>query len=271
MHVDRLSLNSMTVPGLSLPQLAQTCAAHGIGWVAPWRALLEPLGAAASGCLLADAGLSVSSLCRGGMFTASSRSARTDAFDDNRRAVDEANELGADLLVLVCGPVVDRDVAGSAAMVRDGLEKLLPHARAAGVTLGVEPLHPMMAADRSVVARVADAADMLANLGDPEGLSVVVDAYHVWWDLHLADDLARVAGRIRGLHVSDWVSPLSGALTAGRGMMGEGHIDLPALVAQVEATGYDGPIEVEVLSEWWWDRPPAEVVSTVVTRFEDCV
>jgi len=271
MHLDRLSLNSMTVPGATLPELVSLCQAHGIGWVAPWRSLLGPLGAARSGQLLADSGLSVSSLCRGGMFTASAAAARASAVDDNLQAVDEAAALGADLLVLVCGPVVDRDVAGSASMVRDGLEAVLPHAQAAGVALGIEPLHPMMAGDRSVVTRVADAADLVERLGNPDGLSVVVDAYHVWWDLHLALDLARIAGRVSALHVSDWVSPLSGGLTSGRGMMGDGCIDLPALAARVADAGWRGPVEVEVLSDWWWARPPDEVLATVVDRFQRCV
>jgi sugar phosphate isomerase/epimerase len=205
------------------------------------------------------------------MFTASTPAARAEAIADNLRAVDEAAALGADLLVMVCGPVVDKDVAGSALMVRDGLEAVLPHAQAAGVALGIEPLHPMMAADRSVVARVADAAELVEALGHPDGLSVVVDAYHVWWDLHLAADLTRISGRVSGLHVSDWVSPLSGGLTSGRGMMGDGCIDLPTVAAQVTAAGWSGPVEVEVLSEWWWARPPEEVLATVVDRFRRCV
>jgi sugar phosphate isomerase/epimerase len=267
MDLLRLSLNSMTVPSLSLDKLIDACLARGIGAIAPWRQLLEEPGVEVASRWIADAGLRMSSLCRGGMFTAPGQAARTLALEDNRRAVEEAAALGADVLVLVCGPVVDKDVTGSYSMVRDGIGALLETARAAGVTLGVEPLHPMMAADRSVITRIDDALNLIAELGDDPALAVIVDAYHVWWDHQLPDQLARAGGRIRGLHVSDWVTPLSGALASGRGMMGDGCIDLPGLCESVGGCGYSGPIEVEILSDHWWNQSATEVLDLVVERF----
>ena len=198
------------------------------------------------------------------MFTAPTAAARTRAVDDNRRAIEQAADLGALCLVLVCGPVVDRDVAGSFGMVRDGIAQLVDEARAAGVRLGIEPLHPMLAADRSVVTTIADAAALAGDLAAPDVVGVVVDAYHVWWDRHLGQDLAAARVDVLGLHVSDWVTPLTGGLASGRGMMGDGVIDLPGLVSTVP---WDGPVEVEVLSDELWSRPPGEVLDLAVERF----
>lgn len=39
---------------------------------------------------------------------------------DNRRAVDEAAELGAPVLALVCGPALDRDLSGARHFVAEG-------------------------------------------------------------------------------------------------------------------------------------------------------
>jgi sugar phosphate isomerase/epimerase len=264
----RLSLNTKTVPTLTLEEVIESCQRLGIRTVAPWRDTVAPMGAARAGAMLADAGLGLSSLCRGGMFTATSASGRRKAVEDNLRAIDEAADLGAPVLVLVCGPVVDRDVQGSAGLVEDGIAAVLQHAHDSGVRLGIEPLHPMMAADRSVITRVADAALLVKRLGAPEFLGVVVDAYHVWWDLELERSLAAVTGGgIIGFHVSDWGSPLTGGLTSGRAMMGDGFIDLPSLSAGVERAGYAGSVEVEVLSDLWWDRPPQQVLATVIERF----
>jgi sugar phosphate isomerase/epimerase len=269
MDLGRCSLNSMTVPRLDLEGLLDVAAAHGIGHVAPWRHLLSSYDAAVAGRLIAERGLLLSSLCRGGLFTAADASDRKQAVEDNLRAIDEAAALGAPVLVLVCGGVVERSVHDSYQMVRDGIGAILDHARQAGVRLGIEPLHPMMALDRSVVTRIDDALRIIDELGWPEALGVVVDAYHVWWDLGLEEQLDRAAGRILGFHVSDWVSPLTGGLTSGRGMMGDGCIDLARLGAKLAQLGYTGPVEVEVISDDLGSIDPVQVVSTVVQRFQE--
>jgi sugar phosphate isomerase/epimerase len=261
----RMSLNTMTVPSLGLDDVVDAAVARGIRWIAPWRQLLQGTTAGLAGRRIRDAGLSVSSLCRGGMFTAATAAERRAALDDNRRAIEQAGELEALCLVLVCGPVVDRDVSGSFEMVVDGIAALVEEARAAGVRLGVEPLHPMMAADRSVVTTLRDAQELLRRINAQDVLGIVVDAYHVWWDRQLAELLAADgSGEVLGLHVSDWTTPLTGAVTSGRGMMGDGVIDLPALAAAVP---YGGPVEVEVLSDTYWARPPDEVLDLAVERF----
>lgn len=269
MDVGRLSLNSMTVPSLGLEELIEATIARGVPAVAPWRHLLrDDLDARAAGRHLAEAGLHVSSLCRGGLFAAPSGRARASAVQDSLRAIDEAADLAADCLVLVCGPVIGGDVAGSFAMVRDGLGAIIDYAAEGGVSLGIEPLHPMMAADRSVVTTMRDAHDLIVQLGSPSGLGVVVDLYHVWWDRKLLHYVDRLRDRIVGVHVSDWVTPLSGGITAGRGMMGDGVIDIRGLVRKLP---WDGYIEVEVLSEQLWREPVEETLDLVIERFTTAV
>jgi sugar phosphate isomerase/epimerase len=257
----RLSFNEITADRLSLSEVVEACAAAGIGWLGPWRHKLEP-GAAER---IRAAGLRVSSLCRGGFFPASDAAAIRERAADNRAAVDEAAELGTDVLVLVCGPAPDGDLERARRQVLEGLEALLPHAAERGVRLGVEPLHPMMIAERSVVVTLAQALD-LAERFDPGQVGVVVDAYHVWWDPELERQLERARGRIVGYHVSDWLVPTPDVL-AGRGLMGDGVIDLPRLRGLVERAGYDGPIEVEVINPALAAIPPPELMATVRERF----
>ena len=174
--------------------------------------------------------------------------------------------------MLVVGGLADasRDLAAARTMVADGIAALLPDARAAHVPLAIEPLHPMYAADRACVNTLDQALDLCDALG--EGVGVVIDAYHVWWDPHLREAIARAGrdGRILAHHISDWLVPTSDLLL-DRGMMGDGVIDLRGLRRMIEDAGYHGPHEVEIFSrDNWWTRPGDEVLAICRERFVAC-
>jgi sugar phosphate isomerase/epimerase len=254
----RLSLNLITVDHWSLAEAAERCAAAGIGWVAPWRHQLTP----DSERVLREAGLGVSSLCRGGFFTARG------ADDDNRLAVEQAASLGAPVLVLVCGPPVGGDLPGARATIAAGIERLLPFAADHGVRLGIEPLHPMMVGERSAIVTLGEALELARSFGTPD-VGVVVDAYHVFWDPRLDAELARARGLIAGYHVSDWLVPTTDVL-AGRGLMGDGIIDLVRVRELVERAGYEGPVEVEVINPALASMPGDALLAEIRARFEGC-
>jgi sugar phosphate isomerase/epimerase len=192
-----------------------------------------------------------------------------DALDDNRRAVDEAVAIGAQCLVLVVGglPKDSRDLPKARAMVAEGLQALLPHARAAGMPLAIEPLHPMYAPDRACVNTLSQALDLCDALG--EGVGVVLDTYHLWWDPDLAAQIRRAGRgkRILAHHISDFRVPTRDLLN-DRGMMGDGVIDFRAFRRMVEKAGYKGPQEVEIFSYEWWHRPGDEVLETCIDRYK---
>lgn len=255
----RLSLNLMTVDHWELPEALERCVAAGIGWVAPWRHQLAQPGVAASAEAIRAAGLAVSSLCRGGFFTAAG------AEEDNRRAVEEAAAIGAPVLVLVCGPPVDGDLPGARAAIAAGIERLLPYAADHGVRLAIEPLHPMMVGERSAIVTLGEALELARSYASPH-VGVAVDAYHVFWDPQLEPLLASADGLIAAYHVCDWLVPTTDLL-AGRGLMGDGIIDLVRLSSLVEAAGYTGPIEVEVINPALADVPGDELVADIKARF----
>ncbi len=266
-----LSINSMTVKPWSLEQLIEGCARAGLSAISPWRDIVQACGGVRAGKLIRAHELTVTGLCRGGMFPAPDAAGRRAALDDNRRAVDEAAAIGAQCLILVVGglPKGSRDLAGARQQVRDGLAALLPHARQAGVPLAIEPLHPMFAADRACVNTLKQANDLCDELG--EGAGVAVDTYHVWWDPDLAREIARAGRNILAYHVNDWLVPTTDLLL-DRGMMGDGVIDLRAIRAMVEAAGYRGHCEVEILSaNNWWKRDCDEVVRVCVERHQTVV
>ncbi len=250
------------------PAAIDGCATAGIRWVAPWRDQLAACGVDQAGMRIRDAGLSASSVCRGGMFPAADAAGRQAVIDDNKRAIDEAATIGARCLVILGGglPKGSKDLPGAHAMIADGLAAILPHARASGVPLAIEPLHPMYAADRTCINTLSHALDLCDALGD--GVGVAVDVYHVWWDPTLERQIARAGkDRILGFHVCDWLVPTTDFLL-DRGMMGDGVIDIARIRSWIDAAGYDGPIEVEIFSQNnWWQRDPEEVVRIAKERF----
>ncbi len=264
---ERLSLNTATVRDKwSLAECIEGCVRHGFAGISPWRDKLHEMGTTAAARAIRDAGLEVSGLCRGGWFTQSGVLDST-VIDDNRRAVDEAAEIGAACLVMVVGGLADgsRDLETAWQLVEDGLAATLEYGREAGVKIAIEPLHPMYAADRACVNTMRQALDICDRLG--EGIGCAVDVYHVWWDPELVTQMARAGeSRILAFHICDWLVPTRDMLT-DRGMMGDGVIDIPRLRSLAEANGFTGLNEVEIFSkEDWWRRDADEVLSTIVER-----
>ena len=264
----RLSINQETIKQWSLPELAEGCGKAGIDKVGLWRAPVQAYGVERTARLLADAGIGVTSLCRGGFFTALDPAERARALDDNRVAIDEAAALSTDTLVLVSGglPPGSRDLHGARERVAEALAELAPYAAARGVRLAIEPLHPMYASDRCVVSTLAQALD-LAERFPAEQVGVVVDTYHLWWDDRAPEQIARAGGRIHSFQLADWITPLPAGVLLGRGQLGDGSVDFRAFRRDVEAAGFDGPIEVEIFNEALWARDGAEVLAEVAERY----
>jgi sugar phosphate isomerase/epimerase len=274
MSVPRLSLNRWTLRTTPLQDVLEAAVSRGIGAVGLWRQDVAEVGLEALRRRVDDAGLRVSSLCRGGFLTASAAADRAAALEDNRRAIDEAAGLGAPTLVLVVGGVdrADKDLVGARARVTEAVAELAPYAEQRGVTLSLEALHPMFAADRAVLSTLDQALDMAEASGSPAA-GVVVDTYHVWWDPYLERAIQRAAasGRLFSYQVCDWNLPLAAEPLHSRGYMGDGYIDFPSITRMVKAAGYTGDIEVEIFNEDVWATPAEEAARIVAERYRELV
>lgn len=271
---ERFSINQMTVRQLSLPDLADACTDLGVRNVGLWREPVRAHGLDATARLMRGAGLTVSTLCRGGFLTAVDPHARTQALDDNRRAIDEAAALDTRILVLVSGglPPGSRDLAGARERIAEALAELGPYAADRGVRLAIEPLHPMFAADRCVVSTLAQALD-LAERFPSDQVGVCVDTYHVWWDDQAPGQIARAGrgGRLLTFQLADWTTPLPEGVLTGRGQIGDGAVDMREWHGYVTAAGYHGPIEVELFNDGLWARDGRGVLAETVQRYVEHV
>src|SRR5687768_6226200 len=146
-----LSINTATVRksrGVETPlsDIIEDCARRGIRAVSPWRDQVAACGLETISTLLRQHEMELSGYCRGGMFPATDAQGLRAARDDNRRAVDEARELGAACLVLVVGGLpgalagkpAHKDIALARSQVRDGIGQLLDYARSVRMPLAIE-------------------------------------------------------------------------------------------------------------------------------------
>jgi sugar phosphate isomerase/epimerase len=277
----RLSLNQATIKHASLAEALDASVAAGLQSIGLWREPVAEVGLAEAVRLVASSGLRVSTLCRGGFFTAPESAERRAAMDENRRAIDETAALAAAgaegsaaVLVLVAGgiPRGSTDLIGARLRVAEALTELAPYAAAAGVQLAIEPLHPMYASDRAVVSTLEQALDLAAPF-DAATVGVVVDTFHLWWDPAVLDQVARAGreGRIASYQVCDWATPLPEDVLLARHYPGEGVIDFAGFTRAVEAAGYRGDIEVELFHADIWASPYADVVARTADSFDRVV
>jgi sugar phosphate isomerase/epimerase len=250
--LSRLCLHTITTKPWGIEQAVTRFAAAGVRGITVWRSVFEDRRPAAVAALVRDHGLAVVSLCRGGFFAAASAADRARAIDENRRCIDEAAELGAPHIVLVCGAVPGQPLEESRRQIADGIAAVLAHAGAARVKLAIEPLHPMYAADRSAVNTVGQAREICRQLGSP-WVGIALDVYHTWWDERLEEEI-RACGRegsLLAFHICDWRTPTVDLLE-DRGIMGDGCIPIRKIRGWVEDAGFRGYHEVEIFSRRLW-------------------
>ncbi|WP_116105296.1 sugar phosphate isomerase/epimerase family protein [Lewinella sp. IMCC34191] len=267
--LSRLCIHSITTKPWPLATALERYAAAGVGGISIWQDAAQATGLPETRRLLDASPVEVVSYVRGGFFPHSSPAAREQAVTDNRKMIDEAAEIGAPLLVLVCGAEPAQSLTESREQIREGIERLIPHATASGVRLAIEPLHPMYADTRSAINTLNQAND-LAETIDHDAVGVAVDVYHLWWDDRLKAQILRCGAQnnLYAFHICDWKVPTMDMLL-DRGLMGEGCIDLPLIRSWVEAAGFDGYHEVEIFSETHWAKDQDCYLEEIISAYRE--
>ncbi|MDD4192099.1 MAG: sugar phosphate isomerase/epimerase [Mangrovibacterium sp.] len=259
----RLCVHTQTTRPWDIKACIKNYAAAGIHGITIWRNVLENQYLPEIKRMLEDFEMKPVSLCRGGFFPSVSVDKRKDAIRDNLHAIEQAAEIGAPMIVLVCGADPEQSLERSREQIAEGITRILPAARAAKVRLAIEPLHPMYADDRSAVNTLKQANDM-AELIDSEWVGVAVDVYHLWWDERLKKEINR-CGRHHHLfafHICDWNVPTTDFMN-DRGLMGDGCINVPEIRSWVEDAGFSGYNEVEVFSDKYWATDQKEYLEKI--------
>lgn len=268
---DRLCLHTITTKPWPLETALPAYQQAGVRGISIWREAVEGRNLQTVRRQIADHNLTTVSYVRGGFFPATSASKRAKAIDENKRIIDEAAALGAPLVVLVCGADPEQSLETSIAQIESGIQSILPHAAAAGVKLGIEPLHPQYADTRSAIVTLGQANAMTARLDHPM-IGVVLDVYHVWWDPDLDLEIERcmASGNLFAFHVCDWRVPTRDPLN-DRALMGAGCIDIKRIRRKLDTLGYQGFVEVEIFSTAYWQLDQTEFLSQIVAAYKQHV
>ena len=261
--LSQLCVHTITTKPWSIEKAASEFSNAGIGGITVWRDALTGRDIRATGTMLRELNLEIVSLCRGGFFSADTTAGRQKAIDDNLKAIDEAFDLGAPLVVLVCGATPGQSLSESRKQIQEGIFACLTHAEAAKIKLAIEPLHPMYAGDRSAVNTLEQANNMAEALQSP-WVAVALDVYHLWWDPHLEAQIKRCgqSGNLAAFHICDWKTPTTDMLN-DRGLMGEGCINIPQIRTWVEDAGFNGFYEAEIFSTLHWNEDQDEFLQKI--------
>jgi sugar phosphate isomerase/epimerase len=269
--LSQLCIHTITTKPWKIEEAAKNFSASGVKGITVWRDALAGRNISQTGQLLRDHGLEIVSLCRGGFFPDIEKTKRNSAIDENKKAIDDAAELGTTMVVLVCGADPRQPLEDSRKQIQEGIQTLLPYSSAAGIRLAIEPLHPMYADTRSAINTLAQANDMAEELNSP-WVGVAVDVYHLWWDPTLQQEIKRCGKHqnLMAFHICDWNVPTTDLLL-DRGLMGEGCIPIPTIRGWVEETGFEGFYEVEIFSNKFWQEDQSVFLKKIITAYQNKV
>ncbi|MFP4442121.1 MAG: sugar phosphate isomerase/epimerase family protein [Spirochaetia bacterium] len=267
----KLCIHTITTKPWDLETAVNHYARAGVKGITVWRDALEGRNPAEAGRMIGDAGLEIVSFCRGGFFPARLKKDRRKAVRENEKIIDEAAELGAPMIVLVCGADPSQPLNDSRLQIEEGINEVKDRAKKAGVKLAVEPLHPMYADTRSAINTMKQANELCDRIND-SNVGIAVDVYHLWWDPGLGPEIRRAGKKKRlfAFHVCDWRTPTEDILF-DRGLMGEGCIDIKEIRGWMETDGFNGYNEVEIFSNRYWTMDQSRYLDMILEADRDHV
>lgn len=267
-NFEKCCIHSITLKRWSIEEQIDQLAQAGVKGITLWRQSVQGKNFSQIRERIQKAGLTTVSYCRGGFFPGVTSQDRQKAIDENIKIIDEAAELGAPLVVLVCGSLPQQNLIDSRHQIIEGIEQILPHAQKCGVKLGIEPLHPMYAGDRSAINTLEQSNQICAQIQNPF-LGVALDVFHVWWEPDLEKKIQECA-RLNALfafHVCDWKINMTDMLN-DRGLMGEGCIPIRQIRGWVEQAGFRGFNEVEIFSNRYWEEKPKSFLDLILKSYQ---
>ena len=194
--------------------------------------------------LLRGSSLKVAHLGSYGRFGTAPRTIHR-GMDRVRRAIEHVHRLEGDALFVLSGGRDGVSWERAASVYRDAYAALLPEARAAGIRLAIEIVHPLRL-DLSFINTLADARE-LARAAGPGG-GYVLDFFHSGWERRLLETIRRDAGRrIHAVQICDTKRVTT--RTMDRALLGKGILPLRAIFRALERGGYRGWYEVEIISD----------------------
>lgn len=242
----QLSMNETTTFRWSFEEDVANYAAAGIPAIGVWRQKLSDCGETKGRELLAQSGLKVSHLFWAGGFTGSDGRTYRQSIEDAAEALRTAAALKASSLIVYSGARAGHTLNHARRLFKDALLELSGLAAELQVVLALEPMHPGCAAEFTFLTSLDEAVRVLDSVDDPQ-VKLVLDTYHLGFDCQLIAQIPQLVDRLALVQLGDARHPPSGEQS--RCLLGEGAIPLKEIVAALQASGYRGYYDVELLGE----------------------
>jgi sugar phosphate isomerase/epimerase len=242
----KLAINEMTTFRWSFEEDVRHYLAAGISAIGVWRQKLSDFGEAKGAELLADSGMTVSSLQWAGGFTGSDGRGFRDSVADGCDAVRTAAELRAGCLVVHSGSRGGHTRNHARRLLRGALNDMIAVADDLDVTLAIEPMHFQCGADWTFLSTAEETLELLDAAG-ANRVKLVFDTYHLCQQDQPTTAIESLAPRVAIVQLGDSRCPPVGE--QNRCPLGEGQLPLADVISQLTSAGYDGFFEVELIGE----------------------
>jgi 2-keto-myo-inositol isomerase len=173
-----------------------------------------------------------------------------------REAAQNAQELGAPMLLIYCAAMVPSDMTHREAFLRAAKRVAVYADAAAPVTIALEPI------GRTTVMGGPTEALEIARLSDRPNVGIVVDTFHNYLSQVPAAALRAVPReKLLIVHVNDAEErPISQLQDKHRLYPGRGILPLQEDLSLLREIGYDGFLSIEIFRPEYWARPLTQVV-----------
>jgi sugar phosphate isomerase/epimerase len=229
----------------------------GIRAIGVDHAAIDAVGVDEASRILEGEGVAVSTyLALEDILTADGASA---SLDEAARRLDHAARLGASGAVVATGPIGQRSVDDADVMCREWLHAAAPLALDRDVRLLFEPVHPLMR-HWSYVHTLEHGLALASGI---TGAGLVLDVGHVWWERDLGELIRDHIDDIGLVQVTNIDRAALEEVRYDRApLVDGGDVPLTAIVASLEAAGYQGWYEDETIARIPRDQRLAVLVAS---------
>jgi sugar phosphate isomerase/epimerase len=236
----RISLSAISTFQWSLDDDLAFYERAGITAIGASLAKLEAAGIAAGARRLADAGVRVTNLIGLGPFRLDDPSQWAGQQDRLRAALDAAEAVDAECMILTTGPAGALTWEDAADALAEAVAPLVTDARGRGIPFGLEHTNSLRV-DVGFVHTLRDVVDLARRLD----IGVCVETNACWAERALGATIRDGGDTFRIVQVSDFaVGTLS---TPNRLVPGDGDIPLARILGQLLDAGYEGTFDLELI------------------------
>lgn len=263
--LERLALHQTTTHNWTFDEDVQAFSKLGVRAFGAWRFKVEDAGEHKALDLLKEHNLVASSLSWAGGFAYSDGESYDAAIADALDAVDMAQRIEAGTLVVLPGSRGSYTLNHGRRMVADALKRIGDAAGEAGVQIALQPVDPAFAGDGCFLENLDLLLNFLTDCGHPQ-IGLNLDVFHLRKVPRLVERLPELRDWIRLVQLSDCQQPVT---DLDRCLLGEGALPLRDVIETLEAVGYRGFYEAQLMSTAAWNSSYSSVLNHTVRKFQD--